>query len=119
VDSVARMGGEEFAVLLPGTPAREAARVAERMLDAIRRRGVPPGDAVVRVTASAGVAALHDGGEASLDVYARADQAMYAAKRAGRDRVAAWDEGVQPAAERAGHRPGPQPQHRSVAGAAA
>lgn len=119
VGAVARMGGEEFAVLLAGSGPDEAARVAERVLHAVRQCAVPAESATVRITASAGVAALHDGDGESRDVYARADQAMYAAKRAGRDRVSAWPHGISSAGERAGRRPEPQPQHRAVAGAAA
>jgi diguanylate cyclase (GGDEF)-like protein len=119
VGAVARMGGEEFAVLLAGSGPDEAARVAERVLHAVRQCAVPAERATVRITASAGVAALHDGDGESRDVYARADQAMYAAKRAGRDRVSAWPHGIQSTGERAGRRPEPQPQHRAVAGAAA
>ncbi|HET7461778.1 MAG TPA: GGDEF domain-containing protein [Longimicrobium sp.] len=87
--SVARMGGEEFAVLLPGATALEALRVAERLLHAVRGAGVHAGDGEVSVTASLGVAELRPGISADA-LYARADQAMYASKAAGRDRVSTW-----------------------------
>ena len=87
IDQLARIGGEEFVVLLPGTDARSACQVAERirlMLDE-RALSVPGGS--LRYTSSFGVAALephHPGLERWL---ARADAALYAAKRKGRNRV--------------------------------
>ncbi|HET6762413.1 MAG TPA: GGDEF domain-containing protein [Longimicrobiaceae bacterium] len=88
-DRVARMGGEEFAVLLPGATEEDAFHIAARLLDAIRATPVQTAGAEVRVTASAGVA-TSVGGEASADeLYARADEALYASKAAGRDRVTA------------------------------
>jgi diguanylate cyclase (GGDEF)-like protein len=99
--AVARMGGEEFAILLPGSNEGEAAAVGERVLRAVRQCAVPAGAAEVRITASAGVASLARGGGAAPGLYTRADQAMYAAKVAGRDRVVTWPE--EPAA-RAPHR---------------
>ncbi|MER7283113.1 GGDEF domain-containing protein [Dactylosporangium sp. NPDC000244] len=76
-DLLARYGGEEFVVLLPGASADEAGRVLDRM-----REATPLGQ-----TFSAGIAMLADG-EGSDELVARADAALYAAKRAGRDRVA-------------------------------
>ena len=90
LSSVARMGGEEFAVLLPGADEDEAAAVAGRILDAVRSAAVDTGRGAVRVSASAGGASL-EGAELSADeLYARADSAMYASKAAGRDRSTAW-----------------------------
>jgi diguanylate cyclase (GGDEF)-like protein len=71
-----RYGGEEFIVLLPGATAELAASVLERL------RGVTPAGQ----TFSAGVAAW-DGNETSEELIARADQALYQAKDAGRDRI--------------------------------
>ena len=108
--AVARMGGEEFAVLLPDTTTDRAVRVGERLLRAIARCEVQADEGEVRITASAGVATLARGADASPSLYSRADQAMYAAKRAGRNRVIAWQESPAPAPLQ----PQPQPQpHRN------
>jgi diguanylate cyclase (GGDEF)-like protein len=87
-DAVVRTGGEEFVVLMPATGARAAAAVCERLRRAIADEPwerILPG---VALTASVGLAAGEDG--VDLDVLARlADERLYAAKRAGRDRVVA------------------------------
>jgi diguanylate cyclase (GGDEF)-like protein len=75
-DLVARYGGEEFAVLLTATDAFQAQQVIETL------RGCVPLDETV----SAGVAQW-DGGESGLELFARADAALYEAKRSGRDRT--------------------------------
>jgi diguanylate cyclase (GGDEF)-like protein len=75
-DLLARMGGEEFAIALPGCDARDARRLAERL-----RRAMPAGQ-----TCSIGVACWRDG-ETDLSLVARADRALYDAKADGRDRV--------------------------------
>jgi diguanylate cyclase len=76
VDQLARYGGEEFIVLLPGATAELATGVLERL-----RAVTPAGQ-----TFSAGVATW-DGNETSEELIARADQALYQAKDAGRDRI--------------------------------
>ncbi|MBI5165622.1 MAG: diguanylate cyclase [Magnetospirillum sp.] len=88
VDLLGRLGGEEFAVLLPETPLPGAIDVAERLCQAVARRAVPlPGGAQIRVTASLGVA-TYRGDAAQVDqLLARADAALYRAKAEGRDRV--------------------------------
>jgi diguanylate cyclase (GGDEF)-like protein len=89
VDSVGRYGGEEFAVVLPHTDLSQAQVLAERIRAEIERRAFDLDDGSVRITASVGVASLHD---ASIDSIGRwiaaADSALYEAKSQGRNRVA-------------------------------
>ncbi len=99
-DVVARMGGDEFAVLLLETGPDGAAVVADRIVRAIRHLRVASEDGanVAWTTASVGIAPLDADapGERSL---ASADAAMYAAKRAGGDRVAVAGAAAAPARE--------------------
>lgn len=86
---IARYGGEEFAILLPRTPVDESAQLAQAVLRrarAMRIRDRRTKQVVMRVTVSAGVAAMHCGDDASSWI-ARADDALYKSKQAGRDRV--------------------------------
>lgn len=88
-DVVARYGGEEFAVILPGTKPDAALAVAERVRRNFEGREIvarTSGRSIGSVTLSAGVA-LYDPGEKLADWVERADQALYAAKKAGRNRV--------------------------------
>lgn len=87
-DSVARIGGEEFLVIMPGAPLAAAIRTAELARAAIGAATVEAPDGQVRVTASFGVAE-HLRGESHDDTFQRADAALYEAKRLGRDRVVA------------------------------
>lgn len=86
-DAVARVGGEEFVVLLPGTPVTEAVRVAERIRSLVRERSFLHGDDEILLTVSIGVAEQGSDEADFEQLLRRADDAMYAAKRAGRDRV--------------------------------
>jgi diguanylate cyclase (GGDEF)-like protein len=85
-DLLGRMGGEEFAVALPGLDHAAAGQVAERLRLALRE--VRPGFALPGgvLTASFGIA-VRQPGEALGQLLLRADDALYAAKRGGRDRV--------------------------------
>jgi diguanylate cyclase (GGDEF)-like protein len=90
-DRPARMGGEEFALLLPATDAAGARRVAERLLQALRERPLALGDSTLPLSLSIGVALAGPPGSAAepalAGLWQRADMALYAAKAQGRDRV--------------------------------
>lgn len=85
-DIVGRIGGEEFLIALPGVERRGAARVAERVLQAVRNMEFHVKGESVPVTVSAGIAEL-EAGDQYRSLLARADAAMYDAKQAGRNRV--------------------------------
>jgi two-component system cell cycle response regulator len=91
IDLACRYGGEEFVIVMPETDIAVAAAVAER----IRRRianepfSIREGAAAIEVTLSIGLAALGSPGDAAGPLLKRADQALYRAKRDGRNRVVA------------------------------
>jgi two-component system, cell cycle response regulator len=82
-DLAARYGGDEFVVLLPGCDAVDAPRVAERLRAAASRAVQGP----IAVALSAGAATMPDDASDGPALLGAADEALYAAKRAGRDRV--------------------------------
>jgi diguanylate cyclase (GGDEF)-like protein len=87
VDVVARTGGEEFGLLMPDSDGEGAQRLAQRLLQAARETTHRLGDGEVQVTLSIGLAVAQLRGEPAADLWRRADQALYAAKAAGRDCV--------------------------------
>ena len=93
-DTVGRLGGEEFGLLLPHTTPAEGADIANRILEAIRAleltdsNGRPYG-----VTTSMGLGTLSPGDRSLHDLLDRADQALYLAKRRGRNQLAVLDAG--------------------------
>jgi len=89
-DVVARVGGDEFAMLLPEAGAEQARIVAEGVVQALGRQTAMLGERSIHVTASVGVALFEDLGGA--DVLECADLAMYDAKQAGRNRVALYSQ---------------------------
>lgn len=88
VDILARIGGEEFTVLMPDTPLEGATHVAGRIREALAHESVPAGDGrSISFTVSIGVA-QHDGNSEELPTLVkRADEALYQAKNTGRNRV--------------------------------
>ena len=87
-DSVARFGGEEFVIVLPEASLEEAMTITSRVQRALTRRFFLANNERLLITFSAGVA-LHDGSESRDAIIARADAALYRAKRAGKNRVIA------------------------------
>ena len=89
VDLLGRLGGEEFAVVLPESDAAAAAHTAERLRAAVEGLQFPLEDgSTLKITTSVGIAILAGAGENLDSLLARADTALYSAKRDGRNRVA-------------------------------
>jgi diguanylate cyclase (GGDEF)-like protein len=93
-DMVARTGGEEFSILLPDTDPAGAYRAGVRLCDSVRVHPFMLNGKRVHVTISVGVVSTSgsapDAG--GVNIKSRADEALYAAKRGGRDRVRVWNE---------------------------
>ena len=91
MDILGRYGGEEFAVLLPETAAEEAKTAAERIRAIIEKQLIETEKVDLHITASLGVVVHDPQEEITIDeLIDRADRAMYAAKRAGRNQVHLW-----------------------------
>jgi diguanylate cyclase (GGDEF)-like protein len=88
-DVIGRYGGEEFVILLPMTNAQQAYPLAERVRERVEAIRVPTEKGDASVTLSIGIAQiLHDPQTGSADeLISRADETMYAAKQAGRNRT--------------------------------
>jgi diguanylate cyclase (GGDEF)-like protein len=84
-DVIGRYGGEEFLILLPGTPLEHAIPTAERLLNVTRNLSIEVADQIVRATVSIGIA-QYQRGETWKECLERADKALYESKHAGRDR---------------------------------
>lgn len=92
---VARLGGEEFSVLLPHADAEFAGEMAERLLARLRTHELPAAHGET-ITMSIGIAAERVSSRRdSAALRARADEALYMAKRGGRNRVLLWAPGVR------------------------
>jgi two-component system cell cycle response regulator len=87
-DIVARLGGEEFAIVAPNMELEVLSRFAERIRKAVASQPVATGNVRLTVTASVGIA-VWDRRESMEDLYRRADARLYQAKRQGRNRICA------------------------------
>lgn len=96
VGVLARIGGDEFVVILPETALAEATSIAHRLCRAVRSQGrVDRGGEHARVTASVGITELDEcAGEDLTRIVMEADAAMYRAKAAGRDGVRVYAPGA-------------------------
>jgi len=87
-DVVARLGGEEFAIVAPNMSEDLLLKFAERIRKSISALAIVAGNVRLKVTASAGIA-VWDGRETAEEFYRRADKMLYEAKKLGRNRVCA------------------------------
>ena len=86
-DVFGRLGGEEFLAVLPETGSEEARYAAERLRNAVEALEIEADERTVRVTVSIGVAILAGEDDAFAALLRRADEALYEAKRTGRNRT--------------------------------
>jgi diguanylate cyclase (GGDEF)-like protein len=86
IDRIGRYGGEEFCAILPETSLASAAKIAEELRSIVESHAFVVDESKLRVTISVGASAL-EGEMQPLDLYRIADERLYAAKRAGRNRV--------------------------------
>ena len=97
-DVVARVGGDEFALLLPDTTEEGAAQLAQRIREAFQEHRFRTRRDGIVLTISIGIAATQGSGDGSAeDLRARADEALYAAKRRGGNTLQTWRQGMPPA----------------------
>jgi diguanylate cyclase (GGDEF)-like protein len=108
-DVLARIGGDEFAILLPESDRVRAVKLAEELLEVFRDHTVETDHGDVRLTTSIGVVDLESLKGSGPEPMAAADSAMYRAKREGRDRLAAYD----PALDATAPASGPDPRRES------
>lgn len=87
IDLTGRLGGEEFAVMLPHTGADGARIVAERLRESVAQMRVPLNRSSIKITMTVGVAAISDGCDNADALLAVADEALYKGKRSGRNCV--------------------------------
>jgi diguanylate cyclase (GGDEF)-like protein len=90
IDVAGRVGGEEFAIILPGTDAAGAQRVAERLRTAVANTPLVQDGRIISATVSIGIATMdHARDSTAEETLVRSDDALYRAKKNGRNRVEA------------------------------
>jgi len=85
-DTVFRYGGEEFTIIMPQTSNQQAQLIGQRLVDGIRRQS--------SITVSIGLSTFPDDTQVKEELVARADKALYRAKRMGKDRMCAYNKSV-------------------------
>ncbi|MDW6004091.1 sensor domain-containing diguanylate cyclase [Vibrio mangrovi] len=86
-DILARMGGEEFSVILPSTEYKDAVKIAEKLRKCVENTAVHYLDSAIRITITIGVASAENSDLNEKDLLRRADRALYRGKAAGRNLV--------------------------------
>lgn len=96
-DFMARLGGDEFAIVFPGTPLAEAREIARSIREAVQTTHFSAGERRLDLTVSIGLAQTSraPGGNPELTL-SRADMALFAAKRTGRNKVVTYDRDLEP-----------------------
>jgi diguanylate cyclase (GGDEF)-like protein len=94
IDGTARIGGEEFVVILPDSDIDGALIVADRIRVGVEELAIETSQGALQLTISAGVASRRDG-ETYSELFDRADTALYESKRLGRNRVSLADESLK------------------------
>jgi len=92
IDIPARYGGEEFTIILPETDTNAAFEVAERVRKRVEAYDYPGQEKPVKVTISLGIASFPKHSQERLDLIKKADQALYASKKGGRNRATVFSE---------------------------
>ncbi len=95
VDMICRYGGEEFCILMPDISPDDAMNIAERLRFSIEKLVSQRLEGNVRITSSFGVTSTTSGATNPLQLVSQADQALYAAKQKGRNRVIAWTQELE------------------------
>jgi len=91
MDMVARFGGEEFCVILPGVPLEQAQMIAERCREKIANKDTNG----IKVTGSFGVTSIRMGANSATQLIQQADEALYYSKQHGRNKVTRWAPGME------------------------
>ncbi len=91
MDMVARFGGEEFCVILPGAPLEQAQMIAERCREKIEKKETNG----IKVTGSFGVTSIRMGATTASQLIQQADEALYYSKQHGRNQVTCWAPGME------------------------
>ncbi len=88
--TVARFGGDEFEIILPGTGREGTLRAAQRLVAALGGSKIRAGERYIKLSISVGGAVFPDDARTLKDLQERADEALYASKRGGKNRAAVW-----------------------------
>lgn len=87
IDYIGRIGGEEFAILMPATDTDSAFQMADRLRENISKHEIILDNKIIQVTVSGGLSSIRDGDRDTQTIIIRSDKALYKAKKSGRNQV--------------------------------